>query len=129
MERNKRGAGNRITDLPSRDESAALEAAGGNEDLARELVESLVRSLPQEIAELQRWHTADTWSQLADAAHRMRGATSYCGVPAIDELLEELERAARTSNAERIELNLAQVIQEADRLTRFVSTAIFARQI
>ena len=43
-----------VTELPSRDETAALAAVGGDSALARELIEALVRSLPEELAVLRR---------------------------------------------------------------------------
>ena len=109
-----------ITDLPARDETAALEAAAGDADLARELVESLVRGLPKELSGLQRCFAQNDWSLLAEAAHRMRGATSYCGVPAIDNCLQELERVAKTGDREGVRLGIERVEQEMQRLTNAV---------
>jgi len=100
VERHRNGTENRVANLPSRDETAALEAAGGNADLARELLETLVAGLPQELADLQRCFAANDWPLLAEAAHRMRGATSYCGIPAMDNHLQALERAAMVGDRE-----------------------------
>jgi two-component system sensor histidine kinase BarA len=117
MEQNNDGHLKPETALPSRDEIAALEAAGGDADLARELVQTLVRGLPTELADLRRCFGASDWRLLAEAAHRMRGATGYCGVPALDNCLQVLERAAKAGDRERSELELARVEQEAERLT------------
>jgi two-component system sensor histidine kinase BarA len=112
-----------VPDLPSRDETAALEAAGGNAALARELLETLMQGLPNELAELRRCFGANDWSLLAEAAHRMRGATAYCGVPALDEHLRELERATKAGGVpEHIGLKLEQVEREAQRLRRTVTS-------
>lgn len=118
----KAGTANAVTELPSRDETAALAAAGGDSNLALELVATLTAGLPDELASLQRRFGASDWSALAEAAHRMRGATSYCGVPALDNRLQELERAAKAGNRDRIAHELAQVEREAERLTRAVGT-------
>jgi len=107
-----------MTQLPARDEAAALEAAGGDADLARELVETLVQGLPNELAELQGCLLARDWPTLAATAHRMRGATSYCGAPALDTRLQELEAVADIRDPEGVGLRLRQVEQEAERLTR-----------
>lgn len=112
-----------VTKLPARDETAALAAAGGDSNLAGELVKSLVAGLPSELAGLQSRVTASDWPALADAAHRMRGATSYCGVPALDNRLQALERAAKAGDRERIAQEIAQVEHEVERLTRAVGTS------
>ncbi|WP_133510122.1 Hpt domain-containing protein [Candidatus Thiosymbion oneisti] len=106
------------TDLPAWDEAAALEIAGGNLDLARELVQMLVRGLPQDLSDLRRCFQANDWPLLTTTAHRMRGATSYCGVPALDAHLKALEDSAKAGDRERIDAELTQVVREAERLTR-----------
>lgn len=121
MEQHSNGTENAITDLPSRDETAALEAAGGDAALAQKLMETLVSGLPKELADLQRCFGASDWPLLADAAHRMRGATSYCGVPALDNHLQELERAAKSENLEGIQLALQKVQRDAAQLTSEVN--------
>lgn len=121
MEQSRDYTGNAVTDPPSRDEAAALEAAGGDADLARELLETLVRGLPKELEDLQRCFAANDWYRLAQAAHRMRGATSYCGVPAMDNHLQELERAAKAGDRERAGLGIERVELEAERLVRVIA--------
>ena len=51
----------------------------------------------------------------------MRGTTSYCGVPALDVHLKALEDSAKAGDRERIDAGLAQVVREAERLTRIVT--------
>jgi len=103
--------------LPSWDEKVALEAAGGDADLARELLESLVDGLPNELSRLWHCFQANDWPLLIERAHRIRGATSYCGVPALDGHLQDMERSAKTEDRHRIGLVLTRVEQEVVRLT------------
>jgi two-component system sensor histidine kinase BarA len=109
------------TDLPSWDNRAALEAAGGDINLACELVNTLVQGLPNELSDLRRCFQANDWPLLIESAHRMRGATSYCGVPALDNQLQDLERCAKSGEGDQIGRALARVEQEADRLMRYVT--------
>ena len=120
MEQKRSGWETLMKQQPSRDEAAALEAAGGDADLARELVETLVQGLPDELEELRGCFATKDWPNLAATAHRMRGATSYCGTPALDRRLQELERVAPSGDPERIRPALLQVEQEAERLTRAI---------
>jgi two-component system sensor histidine kinase BarA len=107
----------RPTELPARDEVAALATAGGDPDLAQELFEALIAGLPDELAGLRACFAECDWPGLAELAHQVRGATRYCGVPALDESIEALERAARIGDAERIADGLAEVESQAERLS------------
>ena len=120
MERNADDAMSGVTHLPSRNETAALEAAGGDSGLARELFQALVEGLPKDLSELRRCFHASDWPLLTETAHRIRGATSYCGVPALDNYLLQLERTAKTGDQDRVELDLVQVEREAEQLVRTV---------
>jgi hypothetical protein len=51
----------------------------------------------------------------------MRGATGYCGVPGLEAALVELERAAKTADAEQIMSEARRVQREAERLQRYSS--------
>ncbi len=102
--------------LPARDEVAALAAAGGDADLAQELLAALLEGLPDEIQDLQAAIAESDWPALADHAHQVRGASRYCGVPALDEAIESLERVARIGDPALIADAFLQVKDEAARL-------------
>jgi two-component system sensor histidine kinase BarA len=87
-------------DLPARDEEVAVRAAGGDAALASELFRALMAQLPAELALLRRLLAARDWEGLDDLAHRLRGATAYCGVPALEAALGELSQAAKQSSVQ-----------------------------
>jgi HPt (histidine-containing phosphotransfer) domain-containing protein len=105
-----------IPPLPSRDETAALASAGGDADLAAELFGALLEGLPAEIEDLRACLEESDWPGLAEHAHQVRGATRYCGVPALDEAIEALERAAKIGDPILIREGFARVEAEARRL-------------
>lgn len=121
MEQDRVNAESVATDLPAWDEAAALELTGGDSDLARELVDMLVHGLPQDLSDLRRCFRTRDWPLLTETTHRIRGATGYCGVPALDTHLEALEDAAKTGDRERIDTELAQVAREAERLIHVIA--------
>ncbi|MGE5155130.1 MAG: Hpt domain-containing protein, partial [Bdellovibrio bacteriovorus] len=84
-----------LAPLPARDSVAALASAGGDAELAAELFSALLAGLPGEIEDLRHALEESDWHGLAEHAHQVRGATRYCGVPALDEAIEALERGAR----------------------------------
>jgi len=102
--------------LPIRDEDAALAAAGNDSGLARELLGTLIGILPQELAQMRSLYDASDWHGLNEVVHRLRGATAYCAVPALDEALSELKEAAKAGDARRIAEDLQRAEHEADRL-------------
>jgi HPt (histidine-containing phosphotransfer) domain-containing protein len=102
--------------LPARDEVAALAAAGGDADLAQELLAALREGLPGEVDDLRAALAESDWPALADHAHQVRGASRYCGVPALDEAIESLERAARIADPALIADAFAQFEHEVARL-------------
>lgn len=104
------------TPIPARDEVAALAATGGDAQLAQDLLAALVGGLPQELDNLARHRRGEDWPALSNAAHRLRGATAYCGVPALDIALQQLEHAAQSGVVDRIDAHLCEVMAEAARL-------------
>ncbi|MCB2263594.1 MAG: Hpt domain-containing protein [Candidatus Thiosymbion ectosymbiont of Robbea hypermnestra] len=121
MEKNRENSAPVATDNPPVwDEAAALEITGGNPELARELVQMLVQGFPQELCELRRGFETNDWPLLVETAHRLHGATSYCGVPVLDARVGALEESARTGDRKRIAASLARVEREMERLTRVV---------
>ena len=105
-----------LSQLPARDPVAALATAGGDPDLAAELFAALLAGLAGELAALRAAIAAADWDALAEQAHQVRGATRYCGVPALDEATETLERAARAGDPQRIADSFANLEDEAERV-------------
>ena len=56
-------------------------------------------------------------------AHRLRGATGYCGVPRLDYGLQELERAAKAGETAAISVWLRAVTDAADGLYKIAGSS------
>jgi two-component system sensor histidine kinase BarA len=98
-------------DLPNHDTRTALQRAAGRQEVADELFAVLVRSLPESRdALLRAWRAGDR-EALRSAAHRLRGAAAYCGVPRLEAAVAALERAAR----EAAEAELTQRIEALEK--------------
>ncbi|MTW20411.1 Hpt domain-containing protein [Allochromatium palmeri] len=98
------------------DTDSALYLVGGDAALAAELMQALLDGLPDEIAALRAALAESDWPGLAEYAHQVRGATRYCGVPALDAAIEALERAARLGDGLRCEDCFLRVELQARRL-------------
>jgi two-component system sensor histidine kinase BarA len=92
--------------LPMLDIPHAIEQAGGNPDLAKELFTMLLKELPGLKSKLNQAFSDGDKQSIWDHAHKIYGSTAYCGVPALNNAARELEEAikAKTSNiADRIQ--------------------------
>jgi two-component system sensor histidine kinase BarA len=99
-----------------RDDQAAINAAGGDRALAAELFETLLAQLPAETDLLRSLLAESDWPGIDELAHRLRGASAYCGVPALDAALAELSMAAKTGVAARTSIAADRVLTEVQRL-------------
>ena len=104
-----------------RDPDLALELAGGDAELAADLMAALLDGLPDELEALRACLAESDWPGLAEYAHQVRGATRYCGVPALDAAIEALERAARVGDGTRCIEVFASVETQAERLQSCMS--------
>jgi two-component system sensor histidine kinase BarA len=97
--------------------------AGGNLELANDLFDAFMEDLPSQFHELQRLVNTGGWSELRDTAHRVRGSTSYCGVPALNRAVQRLEQAAKAQDANQVAAALSHVQWEVERLRELSSAA------
>ena len=47
-----------------------------------------------QIESIKSCSIGQNWVELAETAHRLRGSTAICGVPALNQLMGQLEHAA-----------------------------------
>jgi two-component system sensor histidine kinase BarA len=79
------------------DTKLALEQAAGNEQLAKELFAMLLQELPVHREAITAAHAAGDLEALWEPAHKLYGATAYCGVPALRAAAKQLEDAIRNA--------------------------------
>jgi len=78
----------------------AIEQAGGNPVLARELFSMLLQELPDLKNKLnQAFNSADNQG-FWDHAHKIHGSTAYCGVPLLQKAARELEAAIKAQTSD-----------------------------
>lgn len=81
------------------DWTQALQRSAGKPELVREMLQLLINSLPQTLAELDKYRESNQKEALVQLIHKLHGATCYTGVPAIKQLTELLETALKTGNS------------------------------
>jgi len=74
----------------------ALQRAAGKTELAREMLQLLLASLPQTLSDLEKYRESNQRDALIQLVHKLHGATCYTGVPHIKALSETIETHLKT---------------------------------
>ena len=82
----------KMLDIPQ-----AIEQAGGNLDLAKELFTILLKELPNHKEKLNQAFVNNDQQKLWDQTHILHGSTAYCGVPALQAAAKELKEAIKSN--------------------------------
>ncbi len=84
------------------DEQLGASLAGDNLEIAKELLQILMTTLPEEAAEIEKHFHAKDWTTMANKVHKVHGATSYCGTPALKFAALTLERILKDHQTEEV---------------------------
>jgi two-component system sensor histidine kinase BarA len=100
------------------DITLALEQAAGNEPLAKELFGMLITELPELNGKLAQAITERNTTAMWDHAHKIYGATAYCGVPALRTAAKAMEAAIKTVDETRIAQHYVELNREIGQLVK-----------
>jgi two-component system sensor histidine kinase BarA len=109
--------------LPVRDSARALALAGGDQQLAEQLLGQFLVALPTCLSELDRCCKEGDWSVFREQIHRLRGSTSYCAVPALHRAVERLEQAIKEDDLASIAGLMGRLHGEVVRLRHAMKVA------
>ncbi len=92
--------------LPAFDLDMALANAGDRRDLATELFDLLLATLPEDLNAINA--ASSNTDELKRTVHKLHGAVRYCGVPRLAKAIEKLELALKNGNGSEVQplLNL-----------------------
>ncbi len=76
-------------------ERLALRRANHRPDLANELLQLLMDSLPDDLESLNSAYTTQDAEMFRRQVHKIHGASRYCGVPRLGRAIESLESLAK----------------------------------
>lgn len=98
------------------DTNLALERAGGNHDLARELYQMLQNELPGYLVKIRDHYDSGDYTSLIEVVHKLNGASTYCGVPALKEAAASLESNLKQGSDTTYATGVESVLNEITRL-------------
>lgn len=99
---------------PILDPVMGVEMSFGDRETWRTVLGMLFDSLPEYSARLIA--ATDNLDDLMQTAHKLAGASSYCGTPAMNQAAKLLERYAATGDAELSMQALGMLLQQIERL-------------
>lgn len=92
------------------DPELALERAGGNADLARELYQMLQKELPVYQDRIRSLFESSDYSALTEIVHKLNGSATYCGVPALKTAADSLESSLKRGESDTFQEGLDEVL-------------------
>jgi len=110
---------------PVFDRELALQRAGGNQDLAEELFAMLVRDLPAFRQRIEAAFNDNNIPGLIEVVHKLNGAATYCGVPALKDAAHHCETALKQHQVDVYDALHKQLIDEIDRVLTSANHAPF----
>ena len=93
----------------------AIEQAGGNPELAKELFTMLLKELPDQKEKLNQAIARDDNQAIWNHSHKLYGSTAYCGVPALRKAAKELEEAIK-AQTDDVSIKIQEVNKAIDDL-------------
>jgi two-component system sensor histidine kinase BarA len=112
--------------IPVFDRELALQRAGGSQDLAEELFAMLLRDLPDLRQRIESAYTCNNIPALIEVVHKLNGAATYCGVPALKAAAQLSETALKQGQHETYGALQKQLLSEIDRVMANAGTALFS---
>ena len=97
------------------DWNMALTRAGGKEDLAKDMLDMMVDSLPSSRDSIQQAQQQDDKETVLQQVHKLHGACCYTGVPKLKQITEQIEtRLKRNDSLNDLEPELFELFDEIE---------------
>jgi two-component system sensor histidine kinase BarA len=98
------------------DETLSLQLAGGNHELAIQMLELLCKGLPEQKAAINTALEHGDMPALYQQVHKVTGSTRYCGVPALADAAEVLDRQLKNGDTTKLDMLVSNLNEEIDQL-------------
>jgi len=80
-----------LAHLPIIDWDLGIKLAGNQRALAEDMLAMLLKDLASTARSIKSKHESRDYQKMQQEVHKLRGAVSYCGLPRIKSLLDQLE--------------------------------------
>lgn len=110
--------------LPIVDWAVSLQLANNNSDLAEEMHQILLETLPKDRDQINAAHEREDMDLLRQNVHRLNGAVRYCGVPRLRRAIDALETIVKTDNKREIRGAINLLDKEVDSVLESASGTV-----
>lgn len=111
--------------MPVFDRELALQRAGGSQDLAEELFSMLLKDLPDFRKRIETAYSTNNVRLLLEIVHKLNGAATYCGVPALKAAAHQSETALKQGQHDTYPQLQKHLIVEIDRVMASAADTLF----
>lgn len=85
-----------LAHIPSIDWNLGIKLAGNQRQLAEDMLNLLLKDLDEVTHRISEQYQSQDYKKMQQEVHKLRGAASYCGVPRLKTILEQLETSLKT---------------------------------
>ncbi|MBT4963134.1 MAG: response regulator [Francisellaceae bacterium] len=123
-----------ITNFPKNNAKAidwdiSLKLANHNADLAKDMLDMLCTSLPDELKEINKLFISENYQMLYDVVHRLHGGCCYCGVTALKESLTILDKSLLSKKYSGLEIKINDTKNKATAVLEEYNKNYVAKQL
>ena len=104
------------TDVPVLDQSRLLDQFGDEPDIINELRDLFLDDFPQQIAKIRAGLDANDATQVARAAHSLKGASGTFGAERVYQVSLSMEQLARDGKLEGVAMGFELLKEELDKV-------------
>lgn len=110
-----------LNNFPIIDWELGTKLAGNKPDIAAEMLDLMMQSLPDDVTAIQKLHSEKNYSDLAKRVHKLHGAICYVGLPRIKTILDQLERDLKSNIMDSLSQHLSRLDTEVSLLLQHYS--------
>ncbi len=99
-----------------------LTLANNNAEIANDLLTLFIADLPSVIQNMTKSFKSEDFHTLKDQAHRLHGATCYCGVPRLKTAVQNLEAHLKNDESKKLPFNNIKIKVLFDKLLEEINS-------
>ena len=103
-------------ELPAIDMEDGMNILGGDLNAAKEVLDILLKILPEDYQAIQEAYTTKDYQRLYDLVHKLYGGLCYCGTPALREITKHIKQALVEQKEKKLPDLMKRLGQEVERL-------------
>jgi len=110
-----------LSDINIFDYEDALSRALDDKDLLNELIQELIKTIPENIESLEKFYQSKSVEDFLRTAHTMKGACSNLGAKSLAKTFNLIENIAKENNFTQYVPLKNQLIQDFDAFKNYVA--------